>query len=114
MRRFVVGFGLAAIASMAMAQSSPVAAPPAGEPVAHNLNSPDSTTVLTVAPDPSATPMADPQSAAQFGSPSAVDSPSSPMPNPTAFPPVKRSAKRPPWVQKAPAGPQPAKPAPPS
>jgi len=112
MRRLVVGLGLAAIASVAMAQSSPVAAPPPGEPVAHNLNSPDSTTIVTVAPDPSATPMADPQSAAQFGSPSAVDSPSSPMPNPMAWPTPKPSAKRPPWVKKAPnAAPPSTKPA---
>jgi hypothetical protein len=31
-----------------------------------------------------------------------VDSPSSPMPNPMAWPAVKPSAKRPPWVKKAP------------
>ncbi|HEV7156899.1 MAG TPA: hypothetical protein VGN38_00905 [Caulobacteraceae bacterium] len=102
MRSIVVGLGLAVLASSAVAQSSPVASPPAGEPVAHNLNPPDSPTVVMVVPDPSATAMADPQSAAQFGSPSAVDSPSSPMPNPMAWPAVKPSAKRPPWVKKAP------------
>ena len=59
-------------ASTVMAQSSPVAAPEPGEAPA-NLNSSSSTTMVTVAPDPSATAMADPQSAAEFGSPSAVE-----------------------------------------
>jgi len=88
-------------ASTVMAQSSPVAAPEPGEAPA-NLNSSSSTTMVTVAPDPSATAMADPQSAAEFGSPSAVDSPSSAMPNPNAWPAIKPSAKRPNWVKKAP------------
>lgn len=85
-----------------LAQSSPVAAPAPGE-TPQNLNPASATTTVTVAPDPSATAMADPQSAAQFGSPSAVDSPSSPMPNPNGWPAIKPSAKRPPWVKKAPA-----------
>lgn len=88
-------------ASTVIAQSSPVAAPEPGEAPA-NLNSSSSTTTVTVAPDPSATSMADPQSAAQFGSPSAVDSPSSAMPNPMSWPAIKPSAKRPNWVKKAP------------
>ena len=87
--------------STVVAQSSPVAAPEPGEAPA-NLNSSSSTTMVTVAPDPSATAMADPQSAAEFGSPSAVDSPSSAMPNPSAWPAIKPSAKRPNWVKKAP------------
>jgi hypothetical protein len=88
-------------ASTVMAQSSPVAAPEPGE-VPANLNSSSSTTSVTMAPDPSATSMADPQSAAEFGSPSAVDSPSSAMPNPNSWPAIKPSAKRPNWVKKAP------------
>lgn len=87
--------------STVMAQSSPVAAPGPGE-TPTNLNSSSSTTTVTVAPDPSATSMADPQSAAEFGSPSAVDTPNSAMPNPNSWPAIKPSAKRPNWVKKAP------------
>jgi hypothetical protein len=58
---------------------------------------------VMVTPDPSATSMADPQSAREYGSPSAVDSPSSPMPDPNGWPTPRKSAKRPKWVQKAPA-----------
>ena len=93
---------LAALAPEAIAQSSPVAAPPAGEVAAHTLNPSSDTTSVTVAPDRSATAMADPQSAAEFGSPSAVDTPSSAMPHPGAWPTIRQSAKRPSWLKKAP------------
>lgn len=101
----ILGLALTATlaASGVLAQSSPVAAPPPGEPAAHNLNPSSPSTTVTVAPDPSATSMADPQSAAEFGSPSAVDSPSTAMPNPAAWPAIKPSAKRPNWVKKAPS-----------
>jgi hypothetical protein len=104
MRRIVIALAVASVAvgPSVMAQSSPVAAPPPGEPVAHNLNSSSPSTSVFVAPDPSATAMADPQSAAEFGSPSAVDTPGSPMPNPQSWPAIKPSAKRPNWVKKAP------------
>ncbi|HEY1449070.1 MAG TPA: proteophosphoglycan 5 [Caulobacteraceae bacterium] len=103
MRGEVVALVLVSLATSATAQKSPVAAPPPGQPAAaQNLN-PGSSTTVTVAPDPAATAMADPQSAAEFGSPSAVDSPSTAMPNPAAWPTPKPSAKRPNWVKKAPS-----------
>ncbi|HEY2483205.1 MAG TPA: hypothetical protein VGI30_13565 [Caulobacteraceae bacterium] len=103
MNKILIAFVLASLAGgSVLAQSSPVAAPAPGE-TPQNLNPSSATTTVTVAPDPAATSMADPQSAAQFGSPSAVDSPSSPMPNPNGWPPIKPSAKRPSWVKKAPA-----------
>lgn len=100
----VIVMGLALTAPAAWAQKSPVAAPPPGEPAANAIPdlSTDRTTVM-ITPDPSATSMADPQSAAEYGSPTAVDSPSSPMPDPAGWPTPKPSAKRPKWVQKAPA-----------
>lgn len=105
MNRILAAIVLASLAAgPALAQSSPVAAPAPGE-TPQNLNPSSATTTVTVAPDPAATAMADPQSAAQFGSPSAVDSPSSPMPNPKGWPAIKPSAKRPSWVKKAPATP---------
>lgn len=109
-----IAFGLTLAASAASAQKSPVAAPDPGEPAANPIPdlSTDRTTVL-ITPDPSATSMADPQSAAEFGSPSAVDSPSSPMPDPNGWPTPKPSAKRPKWVQKAPAKNAEAQPPPP-
>lgn len=98
----VVGLTLAAPG--AWAQQGPSAAPPPDESAPNPIPdlSTDRTTVF-VTPDPSATAMADPQSAAEYGSPSAVDSPSSPMPDPAGWPTPKPSAKRPKWVQKAPA-----------
>jgi hypothetical protein len=99
-----ITLGIVLAAGCAFAQKSPVAAPAPGEPAANPIPSlsSDRTTVL-VTPDPSATSMADPQSAAEYGSPSAVDSPSSPMPDPAGWPTPKPSGKRPKWVQKAPA-----------
>jgi hypothetical protein len=99
--------GAVIAAPAAFAQSSPIAAPPEGQPEGQPSSTPipgasSDTTTVTIAPDPSATAMADPQSAAQFGSPSAVDSPSSPMPFPAGWPAIKPSAKRPNWVKKAP------------
>jgi len=97
------------LAAPAMAQQSSVSAPPAGDSDSHPLPGVSTdTTSVTVVPDRSATPMADPQSAAEFGSPSAVDSPSSPMPNAASWPTPTPGAKRPKWLQKAPdANPQP-------
>jgi len=105
MRNISLVLALAATlaAPAALAQLSPVAAPPTGEPASNpipSLSSPNTT--VTIAPDPSATPMADPQSAAEYGSPSAVESPSSPMPNSASWPAIQPSAKRPAWVKKAP------------
>lgn len=98
-------------APIATAQQSPVSTPPPGEPAANPIPdlSNDRTTVM-VAPDPSATSMADPQSAAEYGSPTAVDSPSSPMPDPNGWPTPRPSAKRPKWVKKAPASVEPPPP----
>jgi len=91
------------LAAPAMAQQSSVSAPPAGEPESHPLPGVSTDTMsVTVVPDRSATPMADPQSAAEFGSPSAVDSPGSPMPNAAGWPTPTPSAKRPKWLQTAP------------
>ncbi|HEY1414835.1 MAG TPA: hypothetical protein VGF42_02995 [Caulobacteraceae bacterium] len=100
----VIALGAVLAAPLAWAQKSPVATPPPGEPAANPIPSlsNDRTTVM-VTPDPSATSMADPQSAAEHGSPTAVDSPSSPMPNPNGWPTPKPNAKRPKWVKKAPA-----------
>lgn len=111
----VLLFALGLLANSAMAQQSPVASPPTGQPDSHAIPgaSSDRTTV-TVAPDPAATPMADPQSTAEFGSPSAVESPSSPMPNPSSWPAIRPSAKRPAWVKKAPPKAQPGKVSPPA
>ena len=99
-----VAFGLALATPVVWAQESPVSTPPPGEPAANPIPSlsSDRTTVM-ITPDPSATSMADPQSAAEYGSPTAVDSPSSPMPDPAGWPTPKPSAKRPKWVKKAPA-----------
>ncbi|MGH7025622.1 MAG: hypothetical protein ACREEB_18830 [Caulobacteraceae bacterium] len=103
MLKVCLALALAMSCSAALAQQSPVSAPPAGEPDANPippLSSPNTT--VTVQPDKSATPMADPQSAAIYGSPSAVETPSSPMPNPNAWPTPTGGMKRPNWVKKAP------------
>ncbi|HEY1559302.1 MAG TPA: hypothetical protein VGF71_00265 [Caulobacteraceae bacterium] len=104
----IIALGVVLAAPIAWAQQSPVATPPPGEPAANPIPdlSNDRTTVM-VTPDPSATSMADPQSAAEYGSPSAVDSPSSPMPDPNGWPTPRPSAKRPKWVKKAPASVEP-------
>ena len=109
MRRLnaIVLLAVMAVAPMAVAQSNPPTKPstqtqakppvPGEEPSAgYNVN---------VAPDPSATAMADPGTAAEFGSPSVTDSPSSPMPFAASWPPIKPGEKRPSWVKKAPAKP---------
>ncbi|HEY5288949.1 MAG TPA: hypothetical protein VIJ59_02830 [Caulobacteraceae bacterium] len=103
MRNLAFAVMLMVSAAPVLAQQSPVAAPPTGVPDANPIPGASSdTTTVTVQPDASATPMADPQSAAEFGSPSAVDSPSSAMPNAAAWPTIRPSAKRPSWVKKAP------------
>ena len=100
----VIAFATLLAAPIAWAQQSPVSTPPPGEPAANPIPdlSNDRTTVM-VAPDPTATSMADPQSAAEYGSPTAVDSPSTAMPDPNGWPTPRPSAKRPKWVKKAPA-----------
>jgi len=111
MRLPIIVLAAALSAFAAQAQQSPVSAPPANEPAVNPIPGLSSEhTTVTIAPDPSATPMADPQSAAIYGSPSAVDSPGSPMPNTAAWPTPQPSAKRPKWLQKAPP-PPPAQPA---
>jgi hypothetical protein len=100
-------FALAAVLTAfgAEAQQSAITAPPPNEPEAHpipSLSSEKNTVMIT--PDPSATSMADPQSAAIYGSPTAVE-PGSPMPNAMAWPTPQPSAKRPKWLQKAPPPP---------
>ena len=112
MRLPIIALAAALSAFAAQAQQSPVSAPPANEPAVNPIPSLSTEhTTVTIAPDPSATSMADPQSAAMFGSPSAVGSPSSPMPNPSAWPTPQASARRPKWLQKAPPPPPPAEPA---
>jgi hypothetical protein len=90
--------------------------PDSGKPTSHKAvksptpsDEPSAGYAVSVEPDKSATAMADPGSAAEFGSPSATGSPSLPMP--MTVPPIQRTAKRPGWVKKAP--PAPENPAPP-
>jgi hypothetical protein len=117
MRGLIAAIALAALtatsgAAAQTASTAPVK-PSTHKPVKNPTPSdePSAGYAVSVAPDKSATAMADPGSAAEFGSPSVTDSPSSPMPNPNAWPPIRPSAKRPDWVKKAP--PEPAKTPPP-
>ena len=106
MRMLLSTIALAALVAVsgAAAQSNPPARPTSQKPVRNPTPSdePSAGYTVTVEPDKAATAMADPGSAAEFGSPSATESPSSPMPNPAAWPPIHASAKRPNWVKKAP------------
>jgi hypothetical protein len=104
MRLPIIALAAALSAFAAQAQQSPASPPPQyNEPEVHPIPGLSSEhTTVTIAPDPSATPMADPQSAAEYGSPSAVESPGSPMPNTSAWPTPQASAKRPKWLKKAP------------
>jgi hypothetical protein len=108
MRGLITAIALVALTatSSAMAQTASTAPlkPSSQKPVKNPTPSdePSGGYAVSVAPDRSATAMADPGSAAEFGSPSVTDSPSSPMPNPNAWPTIHRSAKRPDWVKKAP------------
>ena len=105
MRLPIIALAAALTAFAAQAQQSAISAPPPNEPAAHPIPSlsTDRNTVL-ITPDPSATSMADPQSAAMFGSPTAVE-PGSPMPNALGWPTPQPSARRPKWLQKAPPPP---------
>jgi hypothetical protein len=67
---------------------------------------------VSVAPDPAATSMSDPGSAAEYGSPSVTDSPSSPMAFQAGWPPIRQTPKRPKWVKTAPSEPKAAEPPP--
>lgn len=112
MRLPIIALAAALSAFSVQAQQSSGSTPPAySEPEVHPIPGLSSErTTVTINPDPSATPMADPQSAAIYGSPSAVESPGSPMPNASAWPTPQPSAKRPKWLPKAPPAP-PAEPA---
>ena len=106
MRALLTTIALAAImaASGASAQTNSLAQP-SGQKTVKNPTPSDEPSAgysVSVEPDKSATAMADPGSAAEFGSPSVTDSPSSPMPNPASWPAMHPSAKRPNWVKKAP------------
>ena len=104
MRRQFTAIALAALvgASGAAAQTSPDSAAKPSKTVKNPAPSdePSAGYSVSVVPDKSATAMADPGSAAEFGSPSATGSPGQPMP--MAVPPIERTAKRPAWVKKAP------------
>lgn len=106
MRVLITTIALAALAAASgvAAQTSPPARPTSQKAVKTPTppDEPSAGYSVTVEPDKSATAMADPGSAAEYGSPSVTDSPSSPMPNPASWPPMHPSAKRPPWVKKAP------------
>jgi hypothetical protein len=109
MRLPIIALSAVVAASAAHAQQSAISAPPPNEPAAHPIPDLSSEhTTVTIAPDPSATPMADPQSAAIYGSPTAVE-PGSPMPNTAAWPTPQPSARRPSWLKKA-VAPPPAEP----